>query len=167
MRKPKIIFIMFFALMLVFGVFHWNVNAQENTAVPTTINGVDVNVYKMAGLINMERVKNGLKPLEVHIGLTKVAQVKAEDMAKNNYFSHNSPTFGSPFEMMKTFGISYSYAAENIAIAQSIEKAHNNFMNSTGHRNNILSPNLTHVGIGISKEANGNYKLVEMFIAPK
>ena len=80
-------------------------------------------------------------------------------MHDNKYFSHTSPTYGSPFDMMKKFGIQYRSAAENIARTSSVESAHNGFMNSEGHRNNIMNPRFTHIGIGIY---NGYY--TQMFI---
>ncbi|WP_106767889.1 CAP domain-containing protein [Paenibacillus faecalis] len=100
-------------------------------------------------LVNKEREKAGLKPLTVHEGLTKMAVDKAKDMNDNKYFDHNSPTYGSPFDMMKQYGISYSYAGENIAMGQRTpEEVMNSWMNSEGHRQNILSPNFTMIGVG-------------------
>ena len=115
---------------------------------------------KLINLINSERTKAGLKPLAIDYNLSRVARIKSEDMRANNYFSHTSPTYGSPFQMMKGFGITYKSAAENIARTYSVESAHNGFMNSEGHRKNILTPGFTHVGVGIS----GNY-YTEMFIS--
>ncbi|HZK37368.1 MAG TPA: CAP domain-containing protein, partial [Clostridia bacterium] len=87
------------------------------------------------------------------------AALKSRDMYDNNYFSHDSPTYGSPFDMMTKFGIKYSGAAENIAKNSSVAAAHNAFMNSQGHRDNILNPIYTHIGVGIYK---GYY--TQMFI---
>lgn len=100
-------------------------------------------------LVNEERAKSGLKPLTVHDRLTTMAVDKAKDMSNNNYFSHTSPTHGSPFDMMKAYGISYRYAGENIAMGQrSPEEVMKSWMNSQGHRENILSPNFTMIGVG-------------------
>ncbi|WP_334073979.1 MULTISPECIES: CAP domain-containing protein [Paenibacillus] len=100
-------------------------------------------------LVNQERAKQGLKPLSGDAALNKMALAKAQDMSQGNYFSHTSPTYGSPFDMMKQFGISYRYAGENIAMGQKtpteVVKA---WMNSEGHRANILSPNFTLIGVG-------------------
>ena len=113
-------------------------------------------------LTNAEREKQGLEPLTLDTELSKVARIKSEDMQKNNYFSHTSPTYGSPFDMMKQFGISYRAAAENIAMGQRTpEEVVNAWMNSDGHRKNILSSNYTHIGIGYVE--NGNY-WTQMFI---
>lgn len=99
-------------------------------------------------LVNKERAKAGLKPLTVNANLANVALVKAQDMKNNNYFSHNSPTYGSPFDMMKSFGISYRYAGENIAMGQRTpQEVMNAWMNSSGHRANILSANFTQIGV--------------------
>lgn len=115
---------------------------------------------KLVNLINSERTKAGLNPLAIDYNLSRVARIKSEDMRTNNYFSHTSPTYGSPFQMMKDFGISYRSAAENIARTSSVDRAHTGFMNSEGHRKNILTPGFTHIGVGIS----GNY-YTEMFIS--
>ena len=100
-------------------------------------------------LINEQRVKNGLKPLTISEELSVKARVKSTDMLENNYFSHNSPTYGSPFALMKSLGITYRSAAENIAMGyKTAEAVVNAWMNSPGHRANILSSNYTSMGIG-------------------
>ncbi|WP_408009616.1 CAP domain-containing protein [Pseudalkalibacillus sp. A8] len=104
---------------------------------------------QMVDLVNQERQKAGLAPLEVDPALTKMARAKSKDMIDNNYFSHNSPTYGSPFDMMKQFGIEYNTAGENIAGNSSVEGAHTSLMNSDGHRKNILGSQYTKIGIGI------------------
>jgi uncharacterized YkwD family protein len=106
-------------------------------------------------LTNQEREKQGLAPLKVDVELSKVAREKSADMARNNYFSHNSPTYGSPFEMMNQFGISYRTAGENIAKGQRTpEEVVNAWMNSEGHRANILNANFTHIGVGYVEQGN-------------
>ncbi len=119
---------------------------------------------KMLSLVNEERTGNGKSTLKWNAKLAEVAQEKALDMSKNGYFSHTSPTYGSPFQMMKSFGIKYSYAAENIAKNSSIEKAHVALMNSDGHRKNILNANYNQIGIGIVKVSSNTYIIVQMFI---
>ncbi|KPU27604.1 SCP-like extracellular protein [Caloranaerobacter sp. TR13] len=120
---------------------------------------------RMVTLINNERIKRNLKPLQVDKELTRVARIKSQDMEKNDYFSHYSPTYGSPFDMMKSFGIKFLAAGENIAANRSIENAHNSFMNSKGHRDNILNPNFTHIGVGIEKSSKYGNLITEMFIS--
>ncbi len=115
---------------------------------------------QMVELVNKERQAAGLKPLQIDVDLAYVARVKSKDMNDNNYFSHQSPTYGSPFDMMKQFGIQYRGAAENIAKNYSVQSAHNSLMGSSGHRANIMNPNYTHIGIGIH---NGYY--TQMFIS--
>lgn len=118
----------------------------------------------MVDLINQERTKHGLPQLQVDMQLTGVARVKAQDMVKSGYFSHTSPTYGSPFQMMRSFGITYRAAAENIAQNWSVTGAHLSFMNSSGHRTNILNPSYTHVGIGIVNGGRFGMTFVQMFI---
>ena len=100
-------------------------------------------------LVNQERAKAGLKPLaSTNAALTKMALDKAKDMYNNGYFDHNSPTYGSPFDMMKKYGINYRYAGENIAKGQRTpQEVMNAWMNSPGHRANILSANFTTIGV--------------------
>lgn len=100
-------------------------------------------------IVNDERAKQGLKALVLDKQLNNVAQLKAEDMKKNNYFDHNSPTLGSPFDLMRSQGVSYRTAGENIAAGQqSAEAVMNSWMNSSGHRANILNKNYTKLGVG-------------------
>ncbi|QOS82262.1 serine protease [Paenibacillus sp. JNUCC31] len=100
-------------------------------------------------LVNAERAKAGLSALASDALLDKVALAKAKDMSNNNYFDHQSPTYGSPFDMMKQFGVTYSYAGENIAQGQKTpQEVVTAWMNSEGHRANILSKNFTKIGVG-------------------
>ncbi|PRT36232.1 CAP domain-containing protein [Bacillus wiedmannii] len=111
---------------------------------------------RVVELTNAERAKQGLLALKIDTELSKVARVKSEDMQKNNYFDHNSPTYGSPFDMMKKFGISYTSAGENIAQGQRTpEEVVQAWMNSAGHRANILNNGFTHIGVGYVE--SGNY----------
>lgn len=113
-------------------------------------------------LVNEIRNDNGLNQLSENPDLAQAAQMKAEDMQNNNYFDHQSPTYGSPFDMMNKFGISYMSAGENIAEGQSTpEEVINSWMNSEGHKRNILNPSYTQIGIGYSADKN---IWVQMFI---
>ncbi|WCF10609.1 CAP domain-containing protein [Paenibacillus thiaminolyticus] len=99
-------------------------------------------------LVNQERSKTGLSSLSMSEELSNMAMVKAQDMYNNNYFDHNSPTHGSPFDMMKEFGITYNSAGENIAKGQTTPtQVMNDWMNSPGHKANILNNSYTHIGI--------------------
>jgi len=116
-------------------------------------------------LVNQERSKQGLAPLKDNVKLSNVARTKSEDMAKNNYFSHTSPTYGSPFDMMKQFGITYTAAGENIAMGQpTAASVMNGWMNSPGHRANILSKDFTEIGVGLAKNASGSIYWTQDFI---
>lgn len=115
-------------------------------------------------LINEARVKNGLPRLETTDLLTATAQAKATDMVKNNYFSHQSPTYGSPFEMMQNAGISYKVAGENIAGNESVENAIASWLASEEHKTNLLSNAYNYVGIGVEKSDTYGYIIVAMFI---
>lgn len=100
-------------------------------------------------LVNNERAKAGLKPLKMSEELRSIANLKARDMADKNYFDHNSPTYGSPFQMLQKFGVHYRAAGENIAAGQRTpEEVMNSWMNSSGHRANILNANFTELGVG-------------------
>ncbi|MBO5907020.1 MAG: LysM peptidoglycan-binding domain-containing protein [Clostridia bacterium] len=106
-------------------------------------------------LVNKERTSRSLPALKEDWELSRVARYKSEDMKARNYFSHTSPTYGSPFEMMKNFGISYRSAGENIAKGQRTPEAVvNAWMNSPGHRANILNSSYTHIGVGYVKDGN-------------
>ena len=113
-------------------------------------------------LVNEIRSENGLKPLTANWELSRIARYKSEDMSNNRYFSHTSPTYGTPFQMIKAFGLSYRTAGENIAYGYRTPAAVvDGWMNSSGHRANILNASYTQIGVGYC--ANGNY-WTQMFI---
>ncbi len=104
---------------------------------------------EVVALVNKERAAAGLKPLTVHTNLTKMAKTKAIDMFKHKYFNHNSPNYGSPFDMMDAFNITYRYAGENIAMGQRTAKeVVEDWMNSPGHKANILNKHYNLIGVG-------------------
>ncbi|OPA24186.1 serine protease [Bacillus cereus] len=110
---------------------------------------------RVVELTNVERKKQGLSDLKINKELSKVARIKSEDMQKNQYFDHNSPTYGSPFDMMKQFGIAYKTAGENIAQGQRTpEEVVQAWMNSPGHRANILNNGYTDIGVGYVEKGN-------------
>lgn len=107
-------------------------------------------------LVNVRRESAGLKPLKADAELSRIARLKSRDMCDKKYFSHTSPTYGSPFQMMKDFGISYRYAGENIAMGQRTpSEVVSAWMNSPGHRANILNASFTKIGVGYV--STGNY----------
>lgn len=118
-------------------------------------------------LVNAERAKNGLSPLKANWELSRVARMKSQDMINKNYFSHQSPTYGSPFQMMESFGIRYSSAGENIAKGQQSPSAvMHAWMNSPGHRSNILSTSYSEIGVGLAVSKSGVKYWTQMFIRP-
>ena len=113
-------------------------------------------------LVNEIRAENGLRPLTANWELSRIARYKSEDMSNNRYFSHTSPTYGTPFQMIRAFGLSYRSAGENIAYGYGTPAAVvNGWMNSSGHRANILNASYTQIGVGYC--ASGNY-WTQMFI---
>jgi uncharacterized protein YkwD len=109
---------------------------------------------------NQHRAASGLAPLQIDGALVAIARQRAQDMAANNYFSHTSPTGQTAFSIMDASGYVYAAAGENIArnnypSSQTVDVAMNGFMNSAGHRANILQSLFTRVGIGVATDGNG------------
>jgi len=137
-------------------------NTNNNAgATSTTMNSDEKEVFD---LINKQRTQNGLSPLKENSELQRIARIKAQDMVNNNYFSHTSPIYGSPFDMMKSFKISYNTAGENIAGNSSNSSAVTAWMNSPGHRANILNGSFNQTGIGVVKGSKYGKIYVQMFI---
>jgi uncharacterized YkwD family protein len=138
----------------------------QKLTVPT-LQGIKALESEVVRLVNIERSKNGLQALKENWQLSRVARYKSADMAAKNYFSHTSPTYGSPFRMMESFGIKYSAAGENIAYGQKTpQQVMTAWMNSPGHRSNILSPSYTQIGVGYAKNKSGTAYWTQMFIKP-
>ncbi|MPM44863.1 hypothetical protein SDC9_91545 [bioreactor metagenome] len=138
------------------------VTEEPAPTTPVQDNGSGVTADNLAyearvvELVNEYRTQYGLAALTLNQSLSNVARVKSQDMRDNNYFDHNSPTYGSPFDMLKAFGISYRYAGENIAAGYvTPEAVVEAWMNSPGHRANILNANYTQIGVGYV--ASGSY----------
>ncbi len=135
---------------------------RQKINIPTVSASVTAFEGEVVRLVNQIRKENGLKALTQDWQLSRVARFKSKDMRDLGYFSHTSPTYGSPFDMMKSFGISYKSAGENIAKGYSTPEAVvNAWMNSPGHRANILNSSYTHIGVGYV--ADGNY-WTQMFV---
>lgn len=135
-------------------------NTTENTNTDLNITENSINNYEqqVCDLVNKYRQENGLSKVILASDVSNMARVKAEDMASSNYFDHTSPTYGDPFEMMTTFGIDYKYAGENIAKGQKTPDAvMNAWMNSTGHRANILDKRFTELGVGYVQGGGTTY----------
>lgn len=127
----------------------------------STMNSDETEVFN---LINKQRASNGLSALKVNNEVQRVARIKAQDMVNNNYFSHTSPTYGSPFDMLKSFKISYNTAGENIAGNSSNSGAVNAWMNSSGHKANILNSSFNYTGIGVVSSPKYGKVYVQMFV---
>ena len=128
----------------------------QSLTIPTVDSSVTNFENEVVRLVNEQRQKNGLKPLTANWELSRVARYKSQDMVDNRYFAHNSPLYGTPFQMIKAFGISFRTAGENIAYGQRTPKqVVDTWMNSSGHRANILNSSYTQIGVGYV--SNGHY----------
>lgn len=117
-------------------------------------------------LVNVERSQAGLSPLQMDVDLAAVARDKSKDMRDYGYFSHTSPTYGSPFDMMTQYGIQYRAAGENIAAGQkSPTEVMQAWMDSPGHRENIMNADYTHLGVGLVEGGSYGYYWTQMFIS--
>lgn len=137
---------------------------QNTGQTPVTTAGLSAQESQMLQMLNAERQNNGLKPLQSHSQLISLARTKSQDMVNNNYFSHTSPTYGSFYHMVYNAGIPFRQVGENIALSSTAQKAFYQFMGSSGHKQNILSPHFTHVGIGIVPNQQG-VAVTQLFIA--
>ena len=134
----------------------------QTLSIPQVSSSVTAFEQEVIRLVNEIRVENGLNALTANWELSRVARYKSQDMVDNRYFSHTSPTYGTPFQMIKAFGLSFRTAGENIAYGQTTPQAVvNAWMNSSGHRANILNASYTQIGVGYV--ANGHY-WTQMFI---
>lgn len=138
-----------------------NNNNSNNTTNTTSLTSDEWEVFN---LINQQRSQNGLSPLKIDYEVQRVARIKAQDMVNNNYFSHTSPTYGSPFNMLNNFKVSYRTAGENIAGNSSNSAAVTAWMNSSGHKANILNSSFNYTGIGVINGSKYGKIYVQMFI---
>lgn len=139
-----------------------NIQQGNDSARQGTTSALETAVLN---LVNQERQKAGLNPLTMSDKLVNLAEMKAQDMAQNNYFSHTSPTYGSPFEMLQKYGVSYRSAGENIAAGQTTAEAvMQDWMNSSGHRANILNSSYTEIGVGYFAGNKYRTEWVQLFI---
>ncbi len=118
-------------------------------------------------LVNKERAARGLQLLKYNYELARMARIKSQDMIDKKYFAHESPTYGSPFKMMESFGFKFSAAGENIAYGQrTASEVMNTWMNSAGHKANILSAAYSTIGVGVAKTAAGTLYWTQEFMKP-
>jgi len=138
-----------------------NTSGSSGTTINTSLTADELETFN---LVNQQRINNGLSALKVDAELQRVARIKAQDMVNNNYFDHTSPTYGTPFNMMKNFGISYKTAGENIAGNSSNSAAVTAWMNSSGHRANILNNSYNYTGLAVISSPRYGKIYVQMFI---
>jgi len=134
------------------------------TTTPTATTGTAANEKLAFDLLNADRAKNGLAPLKLNSQLTKLGENYAKDMIQRNFFAHTDPDGKSPFDRMANAGISYKSAGENLAINTNVTTAETAFMNSSGHRANILNSSYTDVGVGVAYDSKGSAYVVQEFI---
>ena len=146
------------------GISNQGTSTNTNNNTGTTSTSMNNDEKEVFDLINKQRTQNGLSSLKENSELQRVARIKAQDMVNNNYFSHTSPTYGSPFDMMKSFKISYNTAGENIAGNSNNSSAVTAWMNSPGHRANILNSSFNQTGIGVVTGSKYGKIYVQMFI---
>lgn len=139
-------------------------SSSGNTSSSTETSNMNSDEKEVFDLINKQRTNNGLAALKNDSEVQRVARIKAQDMVDNNYFSHTSPTYGSPFDMLKSFKISYKTAGENIAGNSSNSSAVTTWMNSSGHKANILNSNFNYTGIGVVSSPKYGKMYVQLFI---
>lgn len=139
-------------------------SSSGNTSSSTETSNMNSDEKEVFNLINKQRTNNGLAALKNDSEVQRVARIKAQDMVNNNYFSHTSPTYGSPFDMLKSFKISYKTAGENIAGNSSNSSAVTAWMNSSGHKANILNSNFNYTGIGVVSSPKYGKMYVQLFI---
>ena len=139
-------------------------SSSGNTSSSTETSKMNSDEKEVFDLINKQRTNNGLAALKNDSEVQRVARIKAQDMVDNNYFSHTSPTYGSPFDMLKSFKISYKTAGENIAGNSSNSSAVTAWMNSSGHKANILNSNFNYTGIGVVSSPKYGKMYVQLFI---
>ncbi|MEW5785434.1 MAG: CAP domain-containing protein [Bacillota bacterium] len=138
--------------------------------VPQTSTGsVTLNAQEklLLELVNGERARRGLAPLRVTAQLTQLARLKSQDMINNHYFGHQSPVYGSSGDMLRSAGISFSMAAENIGVGGNVRTIFNAFMDSSGHRNKIVDSRYTQTGIGIIYKQGRGYLVTQLFVKPR
>lgn len=143
-------------------------NIPNTPPSETQVSNLETFKQDVLNLVNAERAKEGLGALVIDSNLSNVAQLKSRDMIDKDYFDHNSPTYGTPFDMMRSFGITYRVAGENIAMGHSTpEEVVEGWMNSAGHRKNIMNPRFTHLGMGIDRAQSGRIYWTQMFTGQK
>lgn len=139
-------------------------SGNSNSGSNQITNSLSTDETEIFNLINKQRTNNGLQALKIDSEVQNVARIKAKDMVDNNYFAHESPIYGSPFNMLNNFKVSYKTAGENIAGNSSNNAAVTAWMNSSGHKANILNSSFNYTGIGVVSSSKYGKIYVQMFI---
>ena len=125
--------------------------------------GQDAYAAQVLNLVNEERAKAGLSPLTLNQNAAAAAQLRAQEIEKS--FSHTRPDGSSFTTALTAYGVNYRGAGENIAYGQKTpEKVMEGWMNSAGHRANILNKNFTSIGVGHYRSASGVDYWTQLFI---
>lgn len=138
--------------------------STSNQTQKSTPTGIKPEEQELLSLINKARKEAGIKALTTDQLLMRTTKAKAEDMVNKNYFSHTSPTYGSPFDMMKNFGVKYRLAGENIAGNPTVRGAFDALMKSESHRKNILNKNFNYIGISVIESKTYGKVMVQQFV---
>lgn len=140
-------------------------SATTSPSTPNVSNDIRALETEVIRLVNAERAKVGRPALVENNGISHAARIKSQDFINNHYFSHTSPTYGTPFDMLRSFGITYTAAAENIAYGQrNAAEVMNSWMSSPGHRANILNSIYNQIGVGVARDNKGILYWTQMFI---
>jgi len=141
------------AAALLYGLTQSSQGTNAGTPPPavSTTQGVEITAEEktLLDLMNSERAKLGLSPLALDSKLVELTRMKSKDLADHGVYSHDSPTYGSPRDMLKAAGVKMSFMGENLAGGSSAPETLAMWMESQGHKNNILNPAFTHAGVGI------------------
>lgn len=136
----------------------------EEVEQTSALKGISEEEQLLLNLINKEREEAGAEALKIDMQLMEVTRLKAKEMVEKNYFSHQSPIHGSPFDMMRKHQIDFKSAGENIAGNKTIEGAVKAWMKSEGHKKNILNDKFSFTGIGIVDSPAYGKVIVQHFI---
>ena len=129
----------------------------------------DALVKEVIKLCNNERAKRNFAPLVEDDLLNKLALLKSQDMVAKSYFAHESPTYGYAKDMMRMYNVKYSWLGENIGRANDYntpQQLVNKWMDSSTHRDNILNPNFTKIGVAYVGDKNGKVYWTQLFLKP-
>lgn len=141
-----------------------NIEKELEESFQNNIVNLEIDEQETLKLVNEYRKNNGLNELKPLLELQELSKLKAEDIVENQYFSHTSPNLGTPFEMLRSNGVDYNIAGENLAGNITPEKAVEAWINSTSHKENILEEKFQYTGISVVKSEIYGEVFVQLFI---